>query len=283
MTLPMPSPEALALLRRGVVIPASPLALDGHRRLDPRRQRALYRYYAASGAGGIAVAVHTTQFEIREPRHGLFEPVLRLASEEIRALRRHHARMILMIAGVCGTTEQATAEARLAASLGYDACLLSLAAMRDADDDALLAHCRAVSREIPLIGFYLQPAVGGRALSFAFWRRFAEIPNAVAIKIAPFNRYQTLDVMRAVADSGRAGEISLYTGNDDNIIADLLTPFSFWEGAGPGSPDLRRRTRSLVTVRRSSRPASPWWGAVDGARAPWWTGRGWSGSTGLSS
>lgn len=226
MSLPLPDPEVLDLLRRGVVIPASPLALDSNACLDERRQRAVYRYYAAAGAGGIAVGVHTTQFEIREPGIALFEPLLRLASEELRRLSHHHAHPLIKIAGVCGPTRQAVAEAELAAQLGFDAALLSLAALRDATEEQLLAHCRAVAGAIPLIGFYLQPAVGGRALPHSFWRRFVEIENVVAIKIAPFNRYQTLDVVRAVALAGRENDVTLYTGNDDNIIADLLTPYT---------------------------------------------------------
>jgi dihydrodipicolinate synthase/N-acetylneuraminate lyase len=207
-------------LRSGLAIPAHPLALTADRRLDERHQRALSRYYLAAGAGGLAVGVHTTQFAIRDPRIGLFEPVLSLVAEEMNRA----AHPVVRIGGVCGPTAQAVKEAALLNQLGYDAALLSLGAMRNADDAVLLAHCRAVAEVLPLVGFYLQPGVGGRILSFAFWRSFAEIENVVAIKIAPFNRYQTLDVVRAVAESGR-DDIALYTGNDDNIIADLLTPF----------------------------------------------------------
>lgn len=214
--------EAGELLRQGVVIPAHTLALDAARRLDERRQRALTRYYLAAGVGGLAVGVHTTQFAIRDPRVGLFRPVLELAAEEMQ----HCARPLVRIAGVCGQTPQALREAALACELGYDAVLLSLAALKNENEDALIAHCRAVAGSMPIIGFYLQPAVGGRALGYAFWRKFAEIENVVAIKVAPFNRYQTLDVVRAVIDSGRE-DITLYTGNDDNIVADFLTPFSF--------------------------------------------------------
>jgi dihydrodipicolinate synthase/N-acetylneuraminate lyase len=209
------------LLRRGVVIPAHPLALTSERRLDERRQRALTRYYVAAGAGGIAVGVHTTQFEIRDPKHGLLRPVLELAAETTRDAG------VLRIAGVCGPTAQATAEARLARDLGYHAGLLSLGALRDASVDQLVDHARAVAGILPVMGFYLQPSVGGRILDYAFWRRFVEIPNVVAIKIAPFNRYQTLDVVRAVAEAGRAGDIALYTGNDDTIVTDLLTTFRY--------------------------------------------------------
>ncbi|MCX7019492.1 MAG: dihydrodipicolinate synthase family protein [bacterium] len=216
-----------ALLSRGAAIPASPLALDKNRRFDERRQAGLYEYYAAAGAGGVAVAVHTTQFEIREPRHGLLRPVLELAARTLAGLEERHGRPIIRVAGVCGATAQAAAEAELAASLDYDVALLSLAAMRTATDDELIAHCETIARIIPLIGFYLQPAVGGRPLSYNFWRRFAEITNVLAIKIAPFDRYKTLDVVRAVADAGAEDRITLYTGNDDNIISDLVTPFVF--------------------------------------------------------
>jgi len=208
-------------LRRGVVIPAHPLALNANRKLDERRQRALTRYYLAAGAGGVAVGVHTTQFEIRDPRMGLYEPVLTLAMEEMRSTD------VIRIAGIVGPTAQAVKEAKLAARLGYHAGLLSLAALRQASVAELVEHTRAVASVIPVFGFYLQPAVGGRVLPYAFWREFAEIENVVAIKMAPFNRYQTLDVVRAVAESGRAGDIALYTGNDDTIVIDLLTPFQF--------------------------------------------------------
>lgn len=209
-------------LHEGIVIPAHPLALNARRKLDERRQRGLSRYYIASGAGGIAVGVHTTQFAIRDPRIGLFKPVLELAAEELLSADRP----LVRIAGVCGETRQAVAEAALARELGFHAGLLSLGAMRDAEEGALIAHCRAVAGIIPVVGFYLQPSVGGRVLPFSFWRRFAEIENIAAIKIAPFNRYQTLDVVRAVIEAGR-DDIALYTGNDDAIVADLLTPFRF--------------------------------------------------------
>jgi dihydrodipicolinate synthase/N-acetylneuraminate lyase len=208
-------------LQSGLVIPAHPLALDQERRLDVRRQRALTRYYLAAGAGGVAVAVHTTQFAIRDPKIGLFKPVLQLAAEELRESD------VVKIAGICGQTPQAIREAETATQLGYDAGLLSLAALRDATIKQLIDHAHHVASLIPLIGFYLQPAVGGRTLPYGFWREFAEIENVVAIKIAPFNRYHTLDVIRAVVESGRAGEIALYTGNDDNILIDLLTRFDF--------------------------------------------------------
>ncbi len=210
-------------LQKGVVIPAHPLALTKDRKLDERRQRALTRYYQAAGAGGVAVGVHTTQFEIREPRFGLFEPVLQLAMEELRGSDA------IKVAGIVGCTPQAVREAEFAARCGYDAGLLSLGALREAPIADMLAHARAVAEVIPLFGFYLQPAVGGRILPYAFWREFAEIPGVVGIKIAPFNRYQTLDVLRAVAESGRGQEIALYTGNDDSIVVDLLTEFRFGE------------------------------------------------------
>jgi len=206
-------------LQAGAVIPAHPLALTAERKLDERRQRALTRYYLGAGAGGVAVGVHTTQFEIRD--HGLLAPVLQLAMEELR-----HTQAI-RIAGIVGKTAQAVKEAEQAAGLGYQAGLLSLGAMAASSIPQLLDHARAVASVIPLFGFYLQPAVGGRILPYEFWRAFAAIENVVAIKMAPFNRYQTLDVVRAVAESGRAGEIALYTGNDDNILVDLLTPFRF--------------------------------------------------------
>lgn len=211
-------------LQKGIAIPAHPLALTSSRQLDERRQRALSRYYIAAGVGGIAVGVHTTQFAIREPSIGLFKPVLQLAAEEMDRADQNGSQQLVRIAGICGITSQAIAEAAIVRDLKYHAGLLSLGAMRDADDDALISHCQAVARVIPVIGFYLQPSVGGRTLPYAFWRRFAEIENVIAIKIAPFNRYQTLDVVRAVIDAGR-DDIALYTGNDDNIVADFLTPF----------------------------------------------------------
>jgi hypothetical protein len=219
-------PNVRQVLARGVAIPASPLALNAQRRLDPRRQRALWRYYLASGAGGIAIGVHTTQFAIRDPKIGLFRPLLSLAAEELSRADAGRAEPLVRVAGICGRTEQAVAEARLAVELGFHTGLLSLGAMRDAADDALLAHCRAVAEAIPVVGFYLQPAVGGRVLPYTFWRRFLEIDNVVAIKLAPFNRYQTLDVVRAVAESGR-DDVVLYTGNDDNILLDLVGRYRF--------------------------------------------------------
>jgi hypothetical protein len=197
--------------------------------LDERRQRALSRYYLAAGAGGLAVGVHTTQFAIRDPKVGLFQPVLELAAEAIARFEASGADPVIRIGGICGETAQALREAALLRDLGYHAGLLSLAALKDCDDDALVRHCRTVGEIIPLIGFYLQPSVGGRALSYDFWRRFAEIESVVAIKIAPFNRYKTLDVVRAVIDADR-DDIALYTGNDDNIAVDLLSKYRVQRG-----------------------------------------------------
>ncbi len=219
--------EILNNLHRGTVIPALPLALNAHRGLDERRQRALMRYYLESGAGGVAVAVHTTQFEIRLPEVGLFGPVLDIAREEFDRFSSKTGRSPIRIAGAIGKTEQAVREAETARGKDYHAVLLSLAALPDADNETLLAHCRRVSEVMPVVGFYLQPAVGGRRLDADFWREFARIENVIAIKMAPFNRYQTLDVVRGVIESGRSEEIALYTGNDDNILVDLLSEFQF--------------------------------------------------------
>jgi len=215
------------MLLAGQVIPAHPLALTANRKLDERRQRALTRYYLDAGCGGIAVGVHTTQFAIRRPEIGLFEPVLALAAEEARD------RDVVRIAGICGPAPQALREAEVAARLGYHAGLLSLAALHDATAADLIAHARAVGEVIPLVGFYLQPTVGGRLLPVEFWRGFAALESVVAIKMAPFDRYQTLDVLRGVAESGRADQIALYTGNDDHIWLDLLTPFCIPVGNAP--------------------------------------------------
>jgi dihydrodipicolinate synthase/N-acetylneuraminate lyase len=217
-------PSVQEHLRDGQVIPAHPLALTADRKLDERRQRGLTRYYVDAGAGGVAVGVHTTQFAIRDPAIGLYRPVLELAMDEARTCIARDPRPFAMIAGVCGHTAQARTEAEIAVALGYDAGLLSLGEWRTESEAELIDHCRVIAEVIPLFGFYLQPAVGGRVLSYRFWREFAEIPNVWAIKIAPFNRYQTIDVVRAVVEAGR-DDIALYTGNDDNIVADLLTPF----------------------------------------------------------
>lgn len=222
----MDTAQIRSVLAKGQVIPAQPLALDSQRRLSEKHQRAISRYYLDAGAGGLAVGVHSTQFEIREPQHGLFQPVLTLAAEEIDRHVERTGRPVLKIAGLCGATAQAVSEAGLAKSLGYQAGLLSLAALKDASVDELVTHCAEVARHFPIIGFYLQPAVGGRVLPVGFWRRFAEIENVVAIKMAPFNRYQTIDVVRAVIEAGR-DDIALYTGNDDSIVTDLLTTWIF--------------------------------------------------------
>lgn len=213
-------------LQQGTAIPAHPLALNASRQLDERRQRALSRYYIASGVGGLAVGVHTTQFEIRQPGIDLFQPVLELAGEEMDRADASRNVPLVRVAGICGPTEQATREAGLARESGYHYGLLSLSALKEADEETLIQHCRAVAEIMPVFGFYLQPDVGGRLLPYSFWRRFCEIENVAAIKMAPFNRYHTLDVIRAVAESGR-DDIALYTGNDDNIVLDLVTPFRF--------------------------------------------------------
>jgi len=210
-------------LAHGLVIPALPLTLHADGGWSRRHQQAVLRYYIDAGAGGVAVGVHATQFEIRDPQHGLLEPVLRLAAE---TLDRFAGPDFVRIAGICGPTQQARAEAELTMAAGYHAGLLSLTAFREASESAALEHCRAIAQLMPIVGFYLQPAVGGRMLSYRFWREFCEIENVLAIKIAPFNRYFTCDVVRAVIESGR-DDIALYTGNDDNIIVDLLTPFSY--------------------------------------------------------
>lgn len=222
-------------LREGMVIPAHPLALTPSRRLDERRLRALTRYYMAAGAGGVAVGVHTTQFEIHDPKVGLLQPVLELCAETLATARSPRHRESVRIAGVSGPTRQAVREARTAADLGYHAALLSLTSLRRASVARLLAHARAVAQVMPIVGFYLQPAVGGRALPRAFWHGLLEIDNLIAIKVAPFDRYETLEVVRAVWESGRAGDVALYTGNDDHIIQDLLTTYRF----APRQPPLR--------------------------------------------
>jgi hypothetical protein len=228
-TLP---PEIAALLAAGCVIPAHPLALTAERRLDPLRLRALSRYYVDAGAGGLAVGVHTTQFAIRET--GLYRPVL----EQVAATARGWARRpVALIAGIAGRTEPALREADIASGLGYHAGLLSLGALKGASEDALIEHCRAVARVIPVFGFYLQPAVGGLALSAGFWRRFCELDGVIAIKIAPFNRYRTIDVVRGLIEARAERRITLYTGNDDHILLDLLTPYQV------------RRGDEVVTVR----------------------------------
>mgnify|MGYP001286303039 CR=1 FL=1 len=219
------SPEQVKALHDGLVIPAQPLALTEERKLDERRQRALTRYYIAAGAGGVAVGVHSTQFEIRDPQHNLFEPVLRLAAEEVA--RAKLDRPFIKIAGICGPVEQALKEAETAVRLGYDAGLVSMGGLSSLSEEQHLERVKAVAEVIPVVGFYLQPSVGGRIFSYSFWRQLAEIEGVIAIKIAPFNRYQTIDVVRAVCNSSRRDEIALYTGNDDNIVNDLLTTYRF--------------------------------------------------------
>jgi dihydrodipicolinate synthase/N-acetylneuraminate lyase len=230
---PLPVATLRERLFEGLAIPAHPLALDASRRLDRRRQRALARYYLDAGAGGLAVGVHTTQFAIREA--GLFEEVLSIAAETARdwpRLAGASEQRPLLVAGACGPTTQAIAEARLARGLGYDAVLLSLAALKGASDDALIAHCEAVAAEMPLIGFYLQPAVGGLELGVPFWTRFAALANVVAIKVAPFNRYRTIDVVRGLVAARAEERVALYTGNDDHIVLDLVTPLQAMRDGG---------------------------------------------------
>ncbi len=260
--MPM-SPDARRVLREGTVIPALPLALDSHRRLDERRQRALIRYYLAAGVGGIAAGVHTTQFVIRDAKHGLFRPVLELARDEMDRVGPPLRDSLVRVAGICGPTDQAVREAEAVRDLGFGAGLLSLAALRDEGEDRLLDHCRVVGQVIPIFGFYLQEKVGGRPLPYRFWRRLAELDSLAAVKIAPFDRYRTLDVVRALAESGRE-DVALYTGNDDNIVVDLLTPFRF----RVGGREVERRivggllghwsvwTRSAVELHRRCRAVS---------------------------
>jgi len=230
MANPMPEQLIHEVIRRGCVIPAAPLALTPERRFNPVRQTALMRYYCEAGAGGVAVAVHTTQFEIRDPEIGLFEPVMETCADAIDDCAERLGRPVVKIAGVVGKTAQACREAETAVRHGYHAGLLSLSAFSDGTVDEMIDHAEAVAEIIPVFGFYLQPAVGGRVLPLDFWRRFVRIPNVIAVKIAPFNRYQTLDVVRAVAEESREDDVTLYTGNDDNIIADLLTPWAVSAG-----------------------------------------------------
>src|SRR6476661_1764243 len=230
--------DSLAVLRRGSCIPAHLLALDANRQLDERRQRALTRYYLDAGAGGVAVGVHSTQFAIRDV--GLYEPVLELAmrtAQEWTPLGGK--RPLFMVAGLAGRTEQAVREAGIARGLGYHAALLSLAAMKGSGEDELVAHCEAVAAVMPVVGFYLQPAVGGIHLPASFWRKFAAIDNVVAIKMAPFHRYRTLDVIRGVVDARAEDRVTLYTGNDDHIVLDLLAPFTLVRDGQPVTVRIR--------------------------------------------
>lgn len=217
--------QALALLRSGTVIPAIPLALDQDRKFDEQTQRRLVRYYMAAGSGGVAAAVHSTQFEIRDPKHDLLQPVLAAVVSEMEKFESETGRVLVRVSGVCGGTEKACAEAKLAKALGYDAVLLSPGGLGSWTEDALLARTQAVAQILPVVGFYLQEAVGGRKLSKSYWRRLADIPNVAAIKCACFDRYRTQELVKGVMESRRAAEVALYTGNDDHIILDLLTPF----------------------------------------------------------
>ncbi len=217
--------DVRAVLTKGVVIPALPLALNSKRKLDERRQRALIRYYLDAGAGGVAVGVHTTQFAIRLPENNLYSPLLKIAGEEFDSYVQQTGKSLIRVAGVIGKTTQAVREAQTASKYGFHMALLGLGAFRDSSNSTIIKHCRTIAEIMPVFGFYLQPAAGGRMLDLDFWREFSMIENVIAIKIAPFNRYQTLDVVRGVIESGRAGEISLYTGNDDNILVDLLTEY----------------------------------------------------------
>ncbi len=223
--------EIRELLHNGTVIPAHPLVLDENRTLDEERQRRLTRYYIAAGAGGVAVGVHTTQFEIRKPEINLLETVLRLATEEIDSAELTYP--FIKVAGIVGPAPNALKEAELAVKYGYNLGLVSLGGLNNYSETDLIKHVRKVSETIPVFGFYLQPAVGGQILSYNFWKQFVEIPNVHAIKVAAFNRYQTLDVVRAVCNSKRRDQIALYTGNDDNIVADLLTPYRFNVNGAP--------------------------------------------------
>jgi len=265
---PLDTDAVRALLARGLAIPAHPLALDAQRRLDERRQRALARYYLDAGAGGLAVGVHTTQFAIREA--GLYERVLRLAADTARDWVEP-ARDVALVAGLCGRTAQAVQEARLARGLGYHAGLLSLAALKGESEDALIAHCEAVAAEMPVIGFYLQRAVGGMDLGASFWQRFAAIDNVVAIKVAPFDRYRTLEVVRGVVAARAEDRVTLYTGNDDHIVLDLLTPFTVPRDGRPVTVRLRGGllghwsvwTRSAVQLLARCQAAVREGGAID--------------------
>ena len=219
-------PQVLAKVRKGTVIPAQVLALDENRKFAPKYQRALCRYFIDSGVGGIAVGVHSTQFAIRDPQIGLFEPVLKETGKFIDEYCAQTGRKIIKVGGVCGRTEQAVREAEFEGSCGYDAVLLSMAAFKNDSIESMITHCREVAKVMPLIGFYLQPSVGGRRLPYEFWRDFFEIENLLAVKMAPFNRYCTLDVMRAAAESGR-DDVTLYTGNDDNLLIDLISEYKF--------------------------------------------------------
>lgn len=221
--------KALEILHNGTVIPANPLALDENRQFDEKRQRAITRYYLDAGSGGIAVAVHTTQFEIRLPQYNLFETVIKSVSDVIDEYEKENNKVVVKVCGVCGKTEQAVSEAQLAKQYGYDAVLLSPGGLNDFDEDYMVERTKAVAAVMPVIGFYLQPSVGGRYFTYNYWERVCAVDNVVAIKSAPFNRYATLDLVRAAAMSHRCDDIALYTGNDDNIVIDLVTGYKFTE------------------------------------------------------
>ena len=220
---------ALQKLAKGTVIPATPLALTQERKFDEKRERMLMRYYMDAGVGGIASCVHTTQFQVRDPKIGLFRPILEVVSDEVEKFEKRTGKVLVKVAGVCGKIDQAVKEAELAKELGYDAVLLSPGGLADYDEDMMIKRTEEVAKIMPVIGFYLQNSVGGKRFSYNYWQRLCEIDNVVAVKSAPFNRYQTLDVVRAAATSSRRDEIALYTGNDDNIVIDLLTKYKFEE------------------------------------------------------
>ena len=217
--------EAKRLLMQGAFLPAMPLVLDENRQFDEPGQRRLVRYYLESGVDGIAVGVHTTQFAIRDPKINLYERVLRVAMDEMEAYSAREGRQLVAVAGVCGEAEQAVAEAGLAARLGYDAVLLSPGGLAHLSEDELVERTRLVADVLDVVGFYLQVAVGGRVFSYDYWKRICAIRGVKAIKCAAFNRYLTVDVARAIAFAEH--EIALYTGNDDNIVVDLLTEYAF--------------------------------------------------------
>ena len=219
--------KALEILKKGTVIPATPLVLDENRKIDEKGIRLLMKYYLNCGVGGIATAVHTTQFEIRKPEIALFDPILKIVSEEIDGFEKKNNKVIVKVAGVCGAAEQAVREAETAKKYGYDAVLLSPGGLNSLSEEELIERTARVAEIMPVIGFYLQTAVGGRVFSYDYWEKICATENVAAIKCASFNRYQTLDVVRAAAMSERSGEITLYTGNDDNIVIDLLTEYSF--------------------------------------------------------
>lgn len=219
--------KALEILHNGTVIPAIPLVLNEDRKFNEKGQRTLIRYYLHCGVGGLAIGVHTTQFEIRKPEIGLFEPLLRLAAEEIDAFEKNTGKTIVRIAGACGPVAQASVESKIAKGLGYDAVLLSPGGLNHLSEKQMIERTEHVAAIMPVIGFYLQIAVGGRRFSSEYWKAVADIDNVVAFKAAPFDRYMTLDLVRGCAFSDRSDKVALYTGNDDNIVIDLLTKYEF--------------------------------------------------------